>query len=246
MDPRVRARRDEVARTRGRKRLRRLVAVGVLVALVAGIGLVLRSPLVDVDAVVVHGGTRTGPATVRRAAGIPLGRAMISVDPVAARARVARLPWVSAVSVTRHWPGTVVVDVRERTPVAVVGRGRGAVLVDAGGRSLAVGRERSLPTIVAVPPAPGQSLSSTGRAVVATLVSMPAALRAQIRSARADRAGLTFVLDDGIVVRWGDGGATDAKAASLAAILAQADRPTIATIDVAVPTAAALTRKAGG
>ena len=247
IDPRLRARRDEVARDQGRRRLRRLVAIAVVALLLVGVGLIVRSPLLDVDAVTVHGGTRSGPATLRRAVGIPLGRSMISVDPAAAKARVERLPWVARATVRRQWPGTVVVHVVERTPVAVVGTGRFAARVDRFGRVLGPASGTAPgPTVVAPAPDPGERLSRRGQAVVATLAELPASLRHEIVRARTSSAGITFVLTDGIVVQWGDQSRTSAKADALGALLEQDHRDTVRTIDVSVPTAAALTRKAPG
>src|SRR3712207_8451305 len=43
---------------------------------------------------------------------------LLRVDVDAAEARVARLPQVASVEVTRGWPDRVVITVRERVPVA--------------------------------------------------------------------------------------------------------------------------------
>ena len=55
IDPRIRARRIEVQRGMGRRRLQRLVDVGLVLAVAAGFAVALRSPLLDVDAVRVAG-----------------------------------------------------------------------------------------------------------------------------------------------------------------------------------------------
>ena len=51
IDPRIQARRIEVQRGVGRRRLQRLVDVGLVLAVAAGFAIALRSPLLDVDAV---------------------------------------------------------------------------------------------------------------------------------------------------------------------------------------------------
>lgn len=243
MDPRLRARRIEVARDHGRKRLRRLAALAVVTAVVlAGLGLT-RSTLLDVDTVTITGAGRTGTAEARAAAGIPTGRAMTAVDPAAAVARLEALPWVAEASVTKRWPGTVAIELRERTPVAVVGEGAGAVLVDRQGRILgpAVAGDR-LPTAGPDPVAGvGERIPPARRAILPVLADLPAALRAEVERGTVGPSGLGLVLRDGITVHLGDATRLRAKADAVLVLLDLPDRATMATIDVAVPDAAAVT-----
>lgn len=120
VDPRLRARRRAVMRSEGRRRLRRL---GV-VAAGAGVGLagwlLALSPLLDVDRVEVRGAERSGPEAVREAAGVGPGDAMVTLRLRRAVAAVEALPWVATATSERRWPGTVVVSVVERRPVASV------------------------------------------------------------------------------------------------------------------------------
>ena len=69
IDPRIQARRIEVQRGVGRRRLQRLVDVGLVLAVAAGFALALRSPLLDVDAVRVAGAERTARRGGARAGG---------------------------------------------------------------------------------------------------------------------------------------------------------------------------------
>ncbi len=247
IDPRLRARRDEVARDRGRRRLRRLVLAVVVVAAVAAAGLAVRSSLLDVDRVVIRGATHTGHDQAIRSVGIPLGRSMISVDPAAAQARLLRLPWVARATVERQWPGTVAVSLVERHPVAVVGRGSHLMLVDREGRVLGPAHgAATYPSVTTATVRPGDQLGPARRSLLSVVAGLPGPLRRQVERARTSRTGVTLVLDDGVIVRWGDPSRTEAKAEALGALLVQAGRPTIATIDVSVPTAAALTRKNAG
>src|SRR4051812_39815589 len=88
IDPRIRARRIEVQRDAGRRRLRRLVDVGLVLAVAAGFALALRSPLLDVGAVEVAGAHHTAPAAITQAAGIAAGDQLMDVDLHAAGLRV--------------------------------------------------------------------------------------------------------------------------------------------------------------
>lgn len=139
IDPRLRARRQDLRRREGRRRLRRLVAVLSAGGGMLGIWAVTLSPLLDVDRLVVRGATRSGAAAVEVATGIARGEAMASLDLRAAGRAVERVPWVAAATVERQWPGTVLVKVSERTPVALVHAQEGRwVVVDARGRQLTV------------------------------------------------------------------------------------------------------------
>jgi cell division septal protein FtsQ len=130
--------------------------------------------------------------------------------------------------------------------VAVVGTGDGAVLVDADGLVLAAAPEgAALPTVPGAAAPAGSSVADRQRQAVAVVARLPDGLAAEVAQAHRTRVGVVLELQDGIEVRWGDASGGEAKAESLAVLLAQADRATIATIDVTVPRAATLTRNNG-
>jgi cell division protein FtsQ len=134
IDPRFRQRRIQVKREEGRRRLRLLVAgTTTLVLIAAGFG-VLRSPLLRVRHVEVVGASRTPVAQVVAAAGLAGHRLMIDVN--GRSGAVDHLPWIATARIHRSWPGTVVVTVTERRPVAEIGA-PAVELVDATGRVVA-------------------------------------------------------------------------------------------------------------
>jgi cell division protein FtsQ len=120
IDPRIRARRDEVAREGLRIRWRRLIVVAVVLAVVAGLFGLTRTPLLDLDHVRVTGTAHLSVDTVVAASALRRGEPMLGVGTSAASRRVAALPWVESVSVSRSWPGTVRIKVVERQAVAVL------------------------------------------------------------------------------------------------------------------------------
>jgi cell division septal protein FtsQ len=120
--------------------------LGVIAVLGGAIGL-LHSPLMRVRDVVVEGNQHTPRALVVAAAGLTGRPAPLMIDAGARHAGLAveALPWVATVSFTRRWPWTIVIAVKERSPVAVVdalgrtgGSAMGADVVDESGRVLAV------------------------------------------------------------------------------------------------------------
>lgn len=249
IDPRIRARRIEVRRDAGRRRLQRLVDVAV-VAVVAVLFLgALWTPLLDVDEVTVVGAARTGPDVVTQRAGIEPGDPLITVDLGAVGSRVAALPWVAEVRLARGVDGLVTLEVSERTPVAAVATGADAVLVDAGGRVLGPASDAAgegpfvALTGVGAVPEPGGYLPAATAAALALAeqlsVNAPAAL------AELSVDGLAGTLALGGEVRFGDGRQLDAKARSLRTVLAQVDLTCLAVIDLRLPGSPVLTREEG-
>ena len=249
IEPRLRARRIEVARDQGRRRLRRILSGVAVVVLLIALVAASRSPLLDVDRIEVTGAAAARPADVRTASGIARGAAMVEVDPSAAAAGVESLPWVAEATVSRSWPGTVRIAVLERVPVAVAGTGARAVVVDAEGRALAEASGAvgdGLPVIDGSAVEVGERLSTRRRRALAVVAGLPEDLRPEVASARTTDAGVELTLVDEIVVRWGDTSQPTAKADSLRVLLAEAGRDDLDVVDVSVPRSATVTRQNGG
>jgi cell division protein FtsQ len=245
IDPRLRARRIDVARDHGRRRLRRFAMVaGATLLAVAALG-ATRSPLLDVDRIDVRGADGPQAAEVREVSGIVPGEPLLWLDAGAVERRVASLAWVADAQVERSWPSTLVVAVEARTPVAVAGVGPRWVLVDEDGLALAAGRSAALPTISVPAPEVGGSLAPAGRDSARVVASLPEELRDQVVTVAVASDGSTLTLDDEIEIRWGGPEQSGAKAAAALVILEEADRGTIATIDVTVPRATTVTRQTG-
>ena len=170
------------------------------------------------------------------------GSPMVGLDAPAVERRLEAVPWVERASVSRAWPGTVRISLVERRPVAVVGSGAAGVQVDGDGRAIAPAGDAELPLVAGDPVAVGERLTATQRWVVANLAAMPSSLREEIATASATPTGIRLTLGDDIEVRWGDSSQPSAKADAVTVLLEQADRPTIAVIDVTVPRAATVTR----
>jgi cell division protein FtsQ len=227
------------------RRRRWLVRVGVLAAVVAtACWVVLASPLLAVHSVQVDGASTLSAEQVVEAAGIDTGTPLVRVDTATVAERVAGLPQVAAVEVTRGWPRTVVVTLAERVPVAVV--------EDAGTRSL-VDRDGILfDTITGDPPPgvvplavpdPGPEDRTTTVALGA-LTSLPDVVRGQVTLVSATSPDdVTLTLTDGRTVLWGSAEQTDRKSQVLGALLDQIGAGTLepaGTLDVSTPDAVVL------
>ena len=251
IDPRIRARRIEVQRGMGRRRLQRLVDVGLVLAVAAGFVLALRTPLLDVDAVQVTGNERTPAEAVVAASGIGTGDQLVDLDLGKAGQSVADLPWVREAHLHRGIDGSVTVEVVERTPVAVVGEGADALLVDAEGRALgpAFGDPSHTAALITIEGVgegldPGEFLGEGAADALAVAASLGSRLEVGLRLAVEDDR-LTGVVDPGISVVFGDAGQLEAKIRALRTVLEQVDLTCAATIDVRSPGSPVLTREEG-
>lgn len=241
VDERIAARRAEVRDEHRRRRLRRTVLVLTLAALVVVGVLVERSSLVALAEVRVAGTQRLDPSEVRDTADLPLGTSTLRLPLEAARERVEALPLVATAEVRRLDPLTVLVEVIEREPVAVVRRGDEAVLVDGDGVVVAEGREPGLPVIRLTTgrlPAPGASIDEAPAAANAhaALSRLPGPVRSLVATYVARGPDeLDLRLASGTTVRFGRADQVDEKARALGAVIEDLQDRQVAAIDVRAP-----------
>ncbi|MFN8039270.1 MAG: FtsQ-type POTRA domain-containing protein [Acidimicrobiales bacterium] len=247
IDPRIRARRDEVARGAGRRRRRVLLALLVVVAVGAAAFGLSRTPLLDVDDLGITGAAQTPADQVVAAAGIQLGQPLVGVDEGSAAARVERLPWVRSASVTRGWDGHVGIDVTERTAELQMADGAGGFLaLDGDGRVLGAGARPApgVPAVEGLAPAPvGTTVDPRVRDAVTVARALPPSLRTRVTAIRLlDRGAIELGLRPAGRVRFGPAEAVPAKVQALVTIFGQVDLRDLCGIDLRVPEAPVLTR----
>jgi cell division protein FtsQ len=241
----MRARRIEVRRDHGRRRLRRVVVLGVLLAVVAGAFGLTQSPLLAVDHLSVSGSPHTPAAAVLASGGLHRGDPLIGVHAGAVAHRIEALPWVDHASVVRRWSGAVQVTITERRPVAVVAGPAGRFLIDAGGRVLAPAgsSDRSVPQLAGrVTARPGASLGRHWALALRIAGALPPSLRRQVATVDGSR----LVLRTGTEVTLCDGTQLAAKVRSIRAVLAEVSASgDVGRLNVCVPSAPALTPARG-
>lgn len=241
VDDRIAARRAEVRDERRRRRLRRTVLVATLLGLAVVAVLVERSSLVALAEVRVAGTDRLDDATVREAADLRLGTSTLRLPLDEARERVEALPLVASADVRRLDPLTVLVEVTERQPVAVVRHDDQAVLVDAEGVVVAPGEEPGLPVIRLAEgrlPAPGASIDEAPAAANAhaALSQLPGPVRSLVEAYVAREADeLDLRLASGTTVRFGRADQVAEKARALGAVIEDLGGRQVAAIDVRAP-----------
>lgn len=122
-----------------------------LIDISAGLGLKL-------DALTVEGRRMTEASDLLAALDAERGMPILSIDVAHARDAIEALPWVRSAKVERRLPGTVHVQIEERTPYALWQRAGRYTLVDREGKTLVdiPAADDSLPLIVG-PDAPAHA-----------------------------------------------------------------------------------------
>lgn len=125
----------DLRKTRGAQRVRRrklrrnaalalsayLLVLGALSAVCCrGYFWLLERPALALSAVEVNGLVRLAPEEVLAAAGVSEGGAVAALDLRRLERRLERLDWVKAARVRLRWPWRLVIDVEEKTPVALI------------------------------------------------------------------------------------------------------------------------------
>lgn len=182
-----------------------LIALLVIVPIVAALGwLAWFSPWLAVSQVQVTVSAApevAGPLTpeeVQAVTEVQMGTPLLRVDTGAIQERVAALPAVESVTVSRSWPDTIVVDVVRRTPVALVASGSAYDVVDASGAVI-----RSVPSVEEGLPVVTATGDGVG-AAVAVARELPEEIRSKVVSIEAStRNNVTLILRNRSEVMWG-------------------------------------------
>jgi cell division protein FtsQ len=211
-DRRIAERRKAIIAARMRRR-RRILGWGLIaIALAAGVAYLIRTPLFGLTEVRVTGTEAVTEAEVLEVARVRIGEPYLGLDLDAIGGRVATLPRVADVRVTRDYPSSLRIAVTERPPVASVSSGDVYWLVAADGTVLdpAGGRPPDLPYVASVPlpdgVGPGSRLPPGNELTnaLAALGGMAPQLKRQVTGVDARTLdSLEFTLKDGTRVLYG-------------------------------------------
>ncbi|MEX0847016.1 MAG: FtsQ-type POTRA domain-containing protein [Ilumatobacteraceae bacterium] len=225
MDPRLRARRIAVKRAQGRKRLLWAAGIGGAVVAVVAVLAVFASSLFAVEVIDLQGAVysqaRYGDQ-LQRVIDELEGEPVLLVDTMRAERELETIPWVERAFVSTDFPNRVIIDIRERRPLATYqGSDQRYRVIDADGRVLDVldGRPVDYILLTGVGPdlEPG-SMSGTQFAQAAQMVgALPGELRAITESGSVDATtgDLGLQLAGGVSVRIGTFDRLDSKLARL-------------------------------
>lgn len=208
-----RRRRDRARRRAGSHPVRNVLGCGAVALGVWWLG--WASPLTEVEHVVVSAPRSVSAPTIRLASGISVADHVPAVDAEQVRAAImSALPAVADVRVSRRLPHTIRLEVRERTPLAVLDADTSFLVLDADGVVFdRVSRAGGLPVISA----PTEQGRQVAREV---LVSLPSDLGRRVREVTAQtRDDVAITLSDSAVVRWGSVEDVDLKTRVLRGLL---------------------------
>nr|WP_307808266.1 FtsQ-type POTRA domain-containing protein [Streptomyces oryzae] len=238
--------RPEGLRTRLRWRRLLLLLLALAVPL-GGFGswVLYGSPWLRVESVSVTGTRVLSEAEVSRAAAVPKGAPLITVDRAALQRRVREaLPRVREVTAERSWPHGVTLDVTERRPELAMESGGKYTEVDAEGvRFATVGKPpKGIPLLVLEPDERVDeryfSAARLRREAARITHVLPDSVHRAVRTVRVrSYDNVALELTEGRTVRWGSAERGRAKAKALTALLKAAEDAT--HFDVTAPSAPA-------
>ena len=217
-------------RTQRRRRWVRWLWLGLAVAVLAGaVYLVGFSPVLAVAKVKVTGTEVASKREVTEAAAVELGTPLVRLDVAGIAQRVAGLPPVAEVTVTREWPDQVVIAITEREARLMIPSGSGYLIADATGVVFdsTTSRPRGLIEVEGNP-RDQQTLADAGT-VFSSLSEKTQELVSVIQARGRD--SITLRLKDGTRVFWGSAEQSALKAEVVDLMLEQEGR----YIDVSAP-----------
>ena len=165
--------------------------------------------------------------------GIVVGQKLARVEPRAVEARIEKLEWIADAEVSRNWiNGNVVINVIERTPVAIFDN----QVIDSNGKSFAI----RTPVTTQLVQIQASDLAIAVKAV-SFYVSLPNDLKSAIRVIKVRSTGaLVLETDRGgkkVEIRWGIDTEKELKLRVYKEVIALPENQSIKRVDVSAPRA---------
>jgi cell division protein FtsQ len=225
-------------RNRPGRNARIAITLLAIVAILAATWMAVNSPIFRLRDLRVIGNERLSDAEVARLAGLDDGANVARLSPGGVSGRLEADPWIARAEVRRTLPGTVVLRVWERRPVAALRSGGRWAVMASDGTVLTRPRGRPSLPVVEAPRAGGPSPEKRKGVASALRVldHVPRSLGVErVRPRRL--GGVVLVLPGGIRVLYGSAERWDDKNAAIAAMLRWAARREIfpGVVDVRVP-----------
>lgn len=205
---------------------------GVLVLIGGGVWLVELSPVLVVRSVRVEGVPKENVSEIARRATVPMRTPLARVDTTAIAMRVIADRRLAEVTVSRSWPGTVVISAVMRVPVLAVVNLQGQVqVVDSHGVAYATvdAPPKGVPLINTVEdPASKESM----RAAIAVLQALSPEQRGRVTNVTVSGANMVTLKLGEVTVAWGGASEPELKVKVMTALLKNEG---VGTIDVSAP-----------
>lgn len=150
------------------------------------------------QSVTVAGNSRLTVEQISAVAAVPIGNSLMSINTAAVTAQLMELPEIKVVTVERGWPHTILINVTERTPIAVAATLSGFNLIDSEG--LNAGSVAAPPPGLLVISAVPESKAMLG--AINTLAAIPAQWQL-IALAASTQDNIVATLASGAVITFG-------------------------------------------
>ncbi|TAP40547.1 FtsQ-type POTRA domain-containing protein [Arthrobacter sp. S39] len=225
---------------RGRRLKRNIiVTVCTAAALIAGIlAAAIFSPLLAVGTITVSGTKLLTPDQVQAALEPLKGKPLPQVSDEEVDRLLEPLVQIKSVTVQARPPSGLVVNVRERVPVALVKQGEQYQLVDVDGVQLAATADPESVSLPVIDGGAGTIGKDLFQATAAVLGALPAEVLAKLSNASAQSVdAVELKLVDGQTIVWGNASERELKAKVLQALLKVPADPKnpVRVYDVSVP-----------
>ncbi|HEY5103721.1 MAG TPA: FtsQ-type POTRA domain-containing protein [Acidimicrobiales bacterium] len=222
------------------------LAIGVVVTgLAFAAQWVLHQPIFRVQHVRFVGLRHETSNAVMAASGLSAHPTMLSVSDAEIKAKLSPFTWINSVTVTKHWPNTVVVSVHESVAVAVAYTNKHVLeFVDKKGRALGPAPiSENLPTLDYLLPKnatwPYQTL---GRAAAYVASQLPRAFSFQVSLVKEDSSGIvTLKMTTPLTFILGPPTNLHNKFVAIASVIAHSTLVPGDVVDVTVPDELAVT-----
>jgi cell division protein FtsQ len=206
--------------------------VGTVMVLGAGVWLVEFSPVLVARTVRVEGVPTGDVSHIVGRAAVPIGTPLARVDTLAIARRVIAMEALAEVTVSRSWPGTIVVSASMRVPVLAVIDPQGQQqVVDSHGVAYATvsAPPKGVPLITTFEDPPSQE---SMRAAMAVLQMFSSGQRGRITNVTVLGPNMVTLKVGDVTVLWGGASQPELKVKVLTALLRQKG---VGTIDVSAP-----------
>jgi cell division protein FtsQ len=239
--------RGEVRRFTRRSRSRRRVWISlaaVVAVLVGVLAVAVYSPLLALRTVSVDGTARVDALAVQKAVESQTGTPLALIDYDTITAQLAKFPLIRSYVTELVPPGTLMIHIVERAPVAAVVNGATFDLLDPAG--IVVQSSATRPEGVPIISIGDQDAKSAAFAsVIEVLLALPPEVLAQVDTVSATtKDNVTFSLRGvGQTVVWGSSENSAYKAKVLAAMVAHEDPASKVEYDVSAPGSVVVTPK---
>jgi cell division protein FtsQ len=248
------SRREPTARTQREKPPRRrlravlkfvIVAVLVVASVVVAGKWILRWSYFRVQHVTLVGAHHESSVRVLHASGLEAHPAMIGLDAPSIERRLAQFPWITGITIAKHWPNSIVVTVRETSAVAVAFDSHHVLeYVDRSGRDLgAAPIGTNLPTLLYLKPTkPAWPYERAGAGAAYVASQLPVAFRAQVAVISEDARGqVTLKMTTPVSFILGPATQLHTKFVAIASVIAHSTLRPGDVVDVTVPDELAVT-----